>query len=96
MKLNELIKEKRQQILRLLEKHGARNPRVFGSVARDQTHVDSDIDFLVDFESNRGLINHAQLLSALSKLLEVPVDVVTENGLKPAIKQRILGEARPL
>jgi predicted nucleotidyltransferase len=70
--------------------------RVFGSVARGEADEQSDIDLLVEFEPNRSLLDHAGLWVELQELLGVKVDVVSERGLKPRIRQRVLQEAIPL
>ena len=87
---------KREEILRLAERHGARNVRVFGSVARGDADARSDYDFLVDLEPGRSLFDLGGLLTDLTYLLGRPVDVVTEKGLRPRIRERVLSEARPL
>jgi predicted nucleotidyltransferase len=86
----------RSEILALAARHGARNVRVFGSVARGEADAASDIDFLVDFEPGRSLLDLAALLVDLEDLLGHPVDVVTEPGLKARIRQRVLAEAVPV
>jgi uncharacterized protein len=83
----------RAEILALAARHGATNVRVFGSVARGETDAASDVDFLVDFEPGRSLLDLASLLIDLEDLLGHPVDVVTEPGLKARIRQRVLAEA---
>jgi predicted nucleotidyltransferase len=93
MSTNELLIEKREQILQLAEKHGARNVRVFGSVARGESRSKSDIDFLVDMEPGRSILDLGGLLVDLQRLLEVEVDVVTEKGLRPRIRERVLSES---
>ena len=65
-------------------------------LARGDDRPDSDIDFLVNLESGRSLLDLARLLRELNILLGHPVDVVTETGLRPRIKSQVLGEARPL
>lgn len=90
------LKEKRQEILRLAAEHGARNVRVFGSVARGEADERSDIDFLVDMEPRRSLFDLGGLQYDLQTLLGCPVDVVTERGLKARIRDRVLREAVPL
>jgi hypothetical protein len=67
-----------------------------GSVARGDADAASDIDFLVDFEPGRSLLDLAALLVDLEDLLGHPVDVVTEPGLKARIRQRVLAEAVPV
>jgi uncharacterized protein len=96
VKLNELIQEKREEILALAAKHGARNVRIFGSVARGEADTGSDLDVLVDLEPGRSLFDLGGLLADLRDLLEREVDVVTEKGLRPRIKDRVLKEAVPL
>jgi uncharacterized protein len=93
MALEELLKDKREAILRICAKHGARNVRVFGSVARGEADEQSDIDLLVDTEPGRSLLDLGGLLMDLQALLGQNVDVVTERGLKPRIRERVLAEA---
>jgi predicted nucleotidyltransferase len=85
--------ERRMEILALAEKYGARNVRVFGSVARGEAHPDSDIDFLVELEPGRSLFDLGGLLYDLQSLLGVEVDVVTEKGLRARIRDQVLQEA---
>ena len=91
-----LLKNKRKDILRIASKYGARNIRIFGSLARGEAREDSDIDFLVDLEPGRSLFDLGGLLMDLQKLLAQKVDVVTEKGLRPRIRDRVLKEALPL
>jgi predicted nucleotidyltransferase len=96
MTLEELLKEKREEILCVCSKYGAHNVRVFGSVARGEADQQSDIDLLVDMEPGRSLLDLGGLLMDLQALLGQKVDVVTERGLKPRIRERVLAEAIPL
>jgi predicted nucleotidyltransferase len=91
--VNRLLQEKREAILQIAARHGARNIRVFGSVARGEADAQSDIDFLVDLEPGRSLLDLGGLLMDLQDLLGQNVDVVTERGLKPRIRERVLNEA---
>jgi hypothetical protein len=93
MDVKALVQEKREAILQLAAKHGARNVRVFGSVARHEADEHSDIDFLVEMEPGRSLLDLGGLLMDLRELLGRDVDVVTERGLKPRIRERVLQEA---
>ncbi len=90
------LKEKRDELLRIAAKHGATDVRVFGSVARGEADEQSDIDLLVCFEPGRSLLDHAGLWLDLEALLDCRVDVVSEGGLKPRLKDRVLSEAVPL
>jgi predicted nucleotidyltransferase len=91
-----LLKTRRKEILETALRNGAVNVRVFGSVARGDDQPNSDIDFLVNLEPGRSLMDLARLLRELNTLLDRPVDVVTEAGLRPRIKSQVLKEARPL
>lgn len=96
MTLQELLKEKREEILRIAQKHGARNVRVFGSAARGEATEESDLDLLVEAGEQTSPWFPAGLVEELEGVLGRPVDVVTEDGLYWLIKRRILREARPL
>ena len=96
MTLEELRSTRRESILQLAAKRGARNVRVFGSVARGQSDEMSDIDFLVELEPGRTLFDLSGLLADLEVLLEKHVDVVTDKGLRPRVRERVLSEAIPL
>jgi predicted nucleotidyltransferase len=96
MELNDLLADKRDEIRHIASKHGAYNVRVFGSVARGSAKSDSDIDFLVDLQAGRSLFDLGGLLMDLRSLMNRDVDVVTEAGLRPRIRNRILKEAVPL
>lgn len=82
--------------MRIAARHGARNVRVFGSVARGEADEKSDIDLLVEFEPGRSLLDHAGLWLELQELLGCKVDVVSDRGIKPRIRERVLREAVPL
>ncbi len=96
MSPNELLQEKREDILRIATGRGASNIRVFGSVARGEADSKSDIDLLVDLEPGRSLFDLGGLLMDLQELLGHKVDVVTERGLRERIRERVLKEAIPL
>ena len=96
MGTNEFLKQKRTEILRLAQQHGARNLRVFGSVARGEAGPQSDIDSIVELEKGRGLFDHIGLTQDLEDLLGRKVEVVTDRALHWYIRDRVLPEARPL
>lgn len=96
MNTQELLQARRIDILDLAHQYGAYNVRIFGSVARGEADSKSDIDFLVEMESDRTLLDMGGLLMELRELLGTPVDLVTETGLKQRIRQRVLQEAIPL
>lgn len=88
-----MIEEHRDEIFRIAERHGARNVRLFGSVARGEDDSSSDIDLLVDLEPGRGLLDLGGFLMDLRDFLKVQVDVATPTLLKPRIRERVLREA---
>lgn len=95
-KIEEIVLSRREEILTTARKHGAYNVRVFGSVARGEAHPESDIDFLVNLEAGRSLMDLARLLRELESLLGRKVDVVTEAGLRQRIRSQVLKDARAL
>ncbi|HVS10059.1 MAG TPA: nucleotidyltransferase family protein [Planctomycetota bacterium] len=90
------LRRLRPAIDEIARRHGAVRLRVFGSVARGTADADSDVDFLVDLEPGRGLLDLGGLLMDLQELLGTKVDVATPDGLKQRIRARVLEEAVPL
>jgi predicted nucleotidyltransferase len=90
------LRERRDEVLGVASRHGASNVRVFGSVARGEPRAGSDVDFLVDMQGGRSLLDLGGLLMDLSDLLAREVDVVTEQGLRARVRARVLAEAQPL
>ncbi len=91
-----VVRRNRDAILRVVRKHGGRTVRIFGSLARGDAGEDSDIDFLVDMKPGRGLFEQAAMLLELEEILGRSVDVVTPEGLRERIRERVLREAVPL
>jgi len=91
-----LLREKRDDVIALIAKHGALNPRIFGSVARGESTPESDIDLLVKMEEGRSLLDLTALKLDLNDLLGVKVEVVSEDGLYWLLRRSILKEAKPL
>jgi predicted nucleotidyltransferase len=90
------LQQKRDDILRIAAQYGARNLRVFGSVARGDDHAHSDIDLLVDMDPDRSLLDVVGLGQDLEELLDRKDDVLTGASLHPALRNRILAESRAL
>jgi len=84
---------KRDQILKIAAKRGAKRIRLFGSAARGDSGPGSDVDFLVEFEPGRSLLDQGGLLMDLQELLGCKVDVVSERALRPRYRERVLREA---
>lgn len=96
MTLEELRKMRRDDILRLASSYAVRNVRVFGSCARGDSSPSSDIDFLVDLEPGRTLMDLGGLLMELQELLQTRVDVATLGMLRPKVKEAAVRDAVPL
>jgi predicted nucleotidyltransferase len=89
----ELLKLRRDEILRIASRYGAQQVWVFGSVARGEADWGSDIDFLVELEPGRSLLDLGGMQFELEALLNCRVDVVTVRGLKARVRERVLREA---
>lgn len=91
--LNDRLFRHRDEIHRLVTEHHAMAPRVFGSVARGESTGSSDVDLLVDFTPEAGLLDEIGLRLALADLLHVEVDVVASDTLRGEFRDRVLREA---
>lgn len=92
----ETLAKQRSQILAFAERHRAGEVRVFGSVARGDATKDSDVDLLIKTGRGCSLFDLGGLLEDLQELLDCRVDLVTEDGLRPPVRERVLKEAIPL
>ena len=95
-RLGRRLRRRRRAIVDLAARHGARNVRVFGSVARGEDTSRSDIDLLVDLDDGVGLVALAALERELAEVLGATVDVVPADMLKSGIRNEVLAEAIPL
>jgi uncharacterized protein len=92
--LQQLLTEKREEIIKIASKHGAFNIRIFGSVARGEETENSDIDFLIDYDLNKiSPWFPGGLIMDLQDLLGCKVDVITAKSLHYFIKDKVLEEA---
>lgn len=89
----ETLKQNRQRILEIAQQYGARNVRIFGSIARGDAGPQSDVDFLISLEPGRSALDLGGLLMDLQDLLGCKVDIVTERGLNKHLKDQVLKEA---
>ena len=96
MTIGQELQSKRVDILRLADRHGASEVRIFGSVARGEAGSDSDVDLLVKLAPGRSLLDHVALWQDLEDLLGRKVDLVSEKALHRLIRDQILKEAVPL
>lgn len=93
MAVADILQEKREEILRIADSYGARNVRIFGSMARGTMQADSDLDILVTLGPDRSLLDIVALKQDLEDLLNCKVDVVTEAAISPYMRDQILKEA---
>ena len=96
MTIKQLLYERRTDIQKVAAKHGAFNLRVFGSVVREEEAEDSDIDFLVNTGQKTSPWFPGGLILKLEEMLGRPIEIVTEKGLNPLIRNQVLKEAIPL
>jgi hypothetical protein len=96
MGIDEVLVQRRECILDIAMRHGARNVRVFGSFARGDARMDSDLDLLVDVDDRHSAFFPGGLIADLEEILERKVDITEEAGLHWYIRERVLKEAVPL
>ena len=92
----EVVGPHREELLVALRSNKARNPRVFGSVARSAARKDSDLDLLVDFDSGASVFDHIGLAQDLEHIFRRKVDVTTPGGLHWLVRPQVLFEASPV
>ena len=97
MKKEQLVTQKvREKILNIAKLHGIVKVRLFGSLVRGEATEASDIDFLVDMEDGRSLLELIGFKQDIEELLNCKVDVLSSGGVSPYLKERIFSEAVPL
>ena len=96
MRPSEALAAGRDRVLQIAAARGARNVRVFGSALKRLDREGSDLDLLVDLPTGTSLLRIVALQQDIEDALGVKVDLCTERELHPALKERILAEARPL
>ncbi|MGB3790448.1 MAG: nucleotidyltransferase family protein [Phormidesmis sp.] len=97
MTLLDTLRENRDEILQIAANHGAFNVRVFGSVVRGEETPESDIDFLINYDPEKTTPWFpGGLLMDWQDLLGRKVDVLTEYGVSPLIREQVFSEARSL
>ncbi len=89
----EALKQKRAAIISIAERNGGRKVRIFGSLARGDSGMDSDVDFLIELEPERSLLDIVAIKQDLEDLLQMKVDVVTESSVSPYIRREIVRQA---
>ena len=92
----QLAKDQTKLIRDIARKHGVTRLRVFGSRASGRAKKSSDLDLLVSLKPERDLLDLIEFKLDLEDLLGCKVDVLTEGGITPYLRRRILREAIPL
>ena len=87
------LKEYKNDILRIAFLHGAKNIKIFGSVAGGEQNQDSDVDFVVEMQKGKTVLNRIALMQDLKKLLSQDVDVVTYKSLKEKTRNSLIKDA---
>ncbi len=93
MKPSDALQRHRDDIRTVIERHHARNPRVFGSVLRGEDSDDSDLDILIEPTPETTLFDIGAMRYELHELLGVPVDVLTPDALPDKFRRKVLSEA---
>jgi predicted nucleotidyltransferase len=93
MGIDEVLGDKREEILRIAQKHGVTSIRVFGSVARGEAGPESDVDFLIEAGENTSPWFPGGLVADLEELLGRHVDVVESDALRPRLAPHVVAEA---
>ena len=96
MKPSQKIQQHQQTIKDLAQQFGIKNLRVFGSIAKGQDNENSDLDLLVEASPTTKLFDICGLQIELEELLNLKVDVVTDNSLPPKFKEEVMQYAIPL
>lgn len=96
MSVRDDIQVRRDALHAIVRRHGGRNLRLFGSVARRQERPDSDVDLLIALDAGRGFADYLAMVEEIETLLGRRVDLVTEGGVSPFFRPYILAEAEPV
>ena len=93
MAVSNTLKNKRDEILTIAKKYGAKNIRIFGSMARGEENLQSDLDIIVEMEKGSSLLDIIAIKQDIEELLGLNVDIVTEASISPYIREMVLKEA---
>jgi hypothetical protein len=96
MAIDMTLQERREEILQIAARYGAKDVRVFGSRSRGEARPGSDLDLLIRLEPGRTLLDMIAIKQDIEDLLGCKVDVVTENAISRYIREQVLSEAVPL
>ena len=91
-----ILQKQRQKIFTIARRHGILSVQLFGSAVRGESEPESDLDFLVEMEPGRSLLDLGGFQVDLEEALQCKIDVVTKNGLRDRIREEVLQEAVPI
>lgn len=94
--MDQLLRDRREEISKIAASHGATDVRIFGSRARGEAGTSSDVDLFVKLSPSRTLLDLVAIKQDLEDLLGCPVDVVTEESISPYIRSQVLKELATL
>ncbi len=89
----ETLRQRREEILAIARRYGAKEIRIFGSIARNEAGPNSDIDLVVEFEPGTSLLDHGGLIMDLQDALGCKVDVISARGMRDRLRSRVEAEA---
>ena len=93
MAIDRKLLERREEILQITARYGAKDVRVFGSWARGDARPGSDLDLLINLEPGRTLLDMVAIKQDVEGILGCKVDVVTESAISPYIRPQVVSEA---
>ena len=91
--VSDSVHRTREAILRIAARHGAKQVRLIGSVARGDARPDSDVDLLVTWIEGTSLLDHAALALELEVLLGRKVDIASDGWVKPSVRESVYRDA---
>ncbi|CAK7068344.1 hypothetical protein CUZ56_02375 [Saezia sanguinis] len=92
---SEILAQHRQEAIHIIEEHKGLNPRVFGSVARGDDTINSDINIMIDAQEC-SMVDLGRMRTDLQKLLGVPVSLIPSDFMFPQIEQATTVQTIPL
>jgi predicted nucleotidyltransferase len=96
MRPSEALRLHQREVRKIIEKHHAHNPRIFGSVLHGTDVDGSDLDILLEPTSKTTLMDIGAIRYELKKLLGISVDVLTPKALPTQFKDQVMSEALPI
>ena len=90
------IQKIKEEIVPILKEAGVLKSALFGSIVRNESHIDSDIDILIETSKPVSIFVILRMEKELGLITKRKIDIVEYSAIKQSIKQNILREAIPL